>query len=101
MTHEAGNWAIKQRRLKPTTKIVLWHLCDRFNPDYPPDLKDAAIRGVLAQAEALLSEMSGTKVVATEQMRILIPLPARAACGQGLPPPRTCRQRSFTTQART
>ena len=34
MSHEATNWAIKQRGLKPTTKIVLWHLCDRFNSDY-------------------------------------------------------------------
>ncbi|AOZ69122.1 GntR family transcriptional regulator [Rhodobacter xanthinilyticus] len=34
MSHEATNWAIKQRGLRPTTKIVLWHLCDRFNPDY-------------------------------------------------------------------
>ncbi|MDO5758364.1 MAG: helix-turn-helix domain-containing protein [Rhodobacterales bacterium] len=34
MSHEATNWAIKQRGLKPTTKIVLWHLCDRFNPDF-------------------------------------------------------------------
>ncbi|WP_114964920.1 helix-turn-helix domain-containing protein [Alkalilacustris brevis] len=34
MSHEATNWAIKQRGLKPTTRIVLWHLCDRFNPDY-------------------------------------------------------------------
>ncbi len=34
MSHDATNWAIKQRGLKPTTKIVLWHLCDRFNPDY-------------------------------------------------------------------
>lgn len=34
MSHAATNWAIKQRGLKPTTKIVLWHLCDRFNPDY-------------------------------------------------------------------
>jgi hypothetical protein len=34
MSHEATNWAINQRGLKPTTKIVLWHLCDRFNPDY-------------------------------------------------------------------
>ncbi len=34
MSHEATNWAIKQRGLKPTTKIVLWHLCDRYNPDY-------------------------------------------------------------------
>ena len=34
MSHTATNWAIQQRGLKPTTKIVLWHLCDRFNPDY-------------------------------------------------------------------
>lgn len=34
MSHEATTWAIKQRGLKPTTKIVLWHLCDRYNPDY-------------------------------------------------------------------
>ncbi len=34
MSHDATNWAIKQRGLKPTGKIVLWHLCDRFNPDY-------------------------------------------------------------------
>jgi len=34
MSHDATNWAIKQRGLKPTTKMVLWHLCDRFNPDY-------------------------------------------------------------------
>ena len=34
MSHAATNWAIQQRGLKPTTKIVLWNLCDRFNPDY-------------------------------------------------------------------
>ena len=34
MSHSATNWAIQQRGLKPTTKIVLWHLCDRHNPDY-------------------------------------------------------------------
>ena len=34
MSHFATNWAIQQRGLKPTTKIVLWHLCDRYNPDY-------------------------------------------------------------------
>jgi len=34
MSHGATNWAIQQRGLKPTTKIVLWHLCDRFNPDF-------------------------------------------------------------------
>ena len=34
MSHAATNWAIQQRGLKPTTKIVLWHLCDRYNPDF-------------------------------------------------------------------
>lgn len=34
MSHEATNWAIKQCGLKPSTKIVLWHLGRRFNPDY-------------------------------------------------------------------
>ncbi|MDP1667884.1 helix-turn-helix domain-containing protein [Phaeovulum sp.] len=34
MSHFATNWAIRQRGLKPTTKIVLWHLSDRHNPDY-------------------------------------------------------------------
>jgi hypothetical protein len=34
MSHQGTNWAIQQRGLKPTTKIVLWHLCDRYNPDY-------------------------------------------------------------------
>ena len=33
MSHRATNWAIKQRGLKPATKIVLWHLADRHNPD--------------------------------------------------------------------
>jgi Helix-turn-helix domain len=34
MSHQGTNWAILQRGLKPTTKVVLWHLCDRYNPDY-------------------------------------------------------------------
>jgi len=34
MSHRATNWAIQQRGLKPATKIVLWHLCDRHNPDF-------------------------------------------------------------------
>jgi len=34
MSRKANLWAIEQRGLKPTTKIVLWHFCDRFNPDY-------------------------------------------------------------------
>jgi len=34
MSHEATCWAIRQRGLKPTTRIVLWHLADRHNPDF-------------------------------------------------------------------
>ena len=34
MSHAANNWAIQQRGLKPATKIVLWFLCDRHNPDF-------------------------------------------------------------------
>lgn len=33
MSHAATNWAILQRGLKPATKLVLWYLCDRHNPD--------------------------------------------------------------------
>ncbi|MAZ27989.1 MAG: hypothetical protein CL868_13055 [Cytophagaceae bacterium] len=33
MSHAATNWAIQQRGLKPATKLVLWHLADRHNPD--------------------------------------------------------------------
>lgn len=33
MSHDATNWAIKQRGFKPATKFVLWHLCDRYHPD--------------------------------------------------------------------
>ena len=34
MSHKATVWAIQQRGLKPATKIVLWFLCDRHNPDF-------------------------------------------------------------------
>jgi len=34
MSHKATNWAIEQRGLKPATKLVLWHLCDRHHPDH-------------------------------------------------------------------
>ncbi|SFV31276.1 Helix-turn-helix domain-containing protein [Devosia crocina] len=33
MSHDATNWAIKQRGLKPVVKLLLWHLADRHNPD--------------------------------------------------------------------
>ncbi len=34
MSHRATNWAIQQRGLPPAAKLVLWHLCDRHNPDF-------------------------------------------------------------------
>lgn len=34
MSHHATNWAIQQRGLAPATKLVLWYLADRHNPDY-------------------------------------------------------------------
>lgn len=33
MSHDATNWAIKQRGIKPAAKIVLWNLADRHNKD--------------------------------------------------------------------
>lgn len=32
MSHEATNWAIKMKKLRPIAKIVLWHLADCHNP---------------------------------------------------------------------
>ncbi len=33
MSHAATRWAIRQKGLKPTTKIVLWQLCDHHNDE--------------------------------------------------------------------
>ena len=32
LSHQATNWAIQQKGLKPAAKIVLWHLADCHNP---------------------------------------------------------------------
>lgn len=64
MSHAATNWAIQQRGLKPATKIVLWHLCDRHNPDlgcFPTqarlaedaEMSVSALNDHLARLEAL------------------------------------------------
>lgn len=34
MSHQATNWAVQQRGIKPAAKVVLWHLANRHNPDY-------------------------------------------------------------------
>ena len=64
MSHHATNWAIQQRGLKPATKIVLWHLCDRHNPDFgcfptqarlaeDAEMSVSALNDHLARLEAL------------------------------------------------
>ena len=62
MSHNATNWAIKQRGIKPAAKVVLWHLCDRYHPDHGcfPSLDTLAEdcemsrRSVQDQIEALI-----------------------------------------------
>lgn len=34
MSHQAVTWAMKQRKLKPGAKVVLFHLCDHYNPHH-------------------------------------------------------------------
>lgn len=63
MSHEATNWAVKQRGLRPIVKIVLWHLADCHNPtmgcfptqEYLADMAEisrASVNRVLAELEA-------------------------------------------------
>lgn len=63
MSHEATNWAVKQRGLRPIVKIVLWHLADCHNPtmgcfptqDYLADMAEisrASVNRVLGELEA-------------------------------------------------
>jgi len=64
MSHKATVWAIQQRGLKPATKIVLWFLCDRHNPDFgcfptqarladDAEMSVSALNDHLAKLEAL------------------------------------------------
>ncbi|MBC7140452.1 MAG: helix-turn-helix domain-containing protein, partial [Defluviimonas sp.] len=64
MSHKATHWAIQQRGLKPATKIVLWFLCDRHNPDFgcfptqarladDAEMSVSALNDHLAKLEAL------------------------------------------------
>jgi hypothetical protein len=43
MSHEATNWAMRQRGVPPAAKVVLWHLCDRWHHE----------NGCIASIEAL------------------------------------------------
>jgi FKBP-type peptidyl-prolyl cis-trans isomerase len=69
MSHKATVWAIQQRGLKPATKIVLWFLCDRHNPDFgcfptQARLADDAEMSISALNEHLakLQELQKTRV---------------------------------------
>lgn len=62
MSHEATNWAVKLKGLRPIAKIVLWHLADCHNPTqgcYPTqeylaeqaEVSRASVNRILAELE--------------------------------------------------
>jgi hypothetical protein len=61
MSHDATNWAIKQRGLKPATKLVLWHLCDRHHPDH----------GCFPRQETLAADTEISRSALNDHLRIL------------------------------
>ncbi|WP_022705124.1 helix-turn-helix domain-containing protein [Pseudorhodobacter ferrugineus] len=56
MSHKATVWAIQQRGLKPATKIVLWFLCDRHNPDFGCFPTQARLAGDAEMSISALNE---------------------------------------------
>ncbi|WP_146030488.1 helix-turn-helix domain-containing protein [Pseudovibrio exalbescens] len=56
MSHEATNWAIKQRGLPAAAKIVLWHLCDRYHPDHGCFPTQATLANDCEMARSTLNE---------------------------------------------
>lgn len=56
MSHPATRWAIRQKGLKPATKIVLWHLADRHNPDYGCFPEQALLAADCEMSKASLNE---------------------------------------------
>ena len=75
MSHEATNWAIKQRGLKPAAKLVLWQLADRYHPDHGcfpskdtlADDCEMSVRSVFNQIEIL--EAAGLLRVEVQAMK--------------------------------
>ena len=67
MSHKATNWAIQQRGLKPATKIVLWFLCDRHNPDFGCFPTQARLA---ADAEMSISALN-THLARLEELRLI------------------------------
>lgn len=73
MSHDATNWAIKQRGIKPALKVVLWNLCDRYHPDngcFPSQDTLAADCEVSRSAlNTHLDDLEGRGLIAREQRR--------------------------------
>ena len=67
MSHRATNWAIQQRGLAPATKLVLWHLCDRHNPDYGrfPSQDQLAADAEISRAELIFDVLCYRKLFTT------------------------------------
>ncbi|WEF24623.1 helix-turn-helix domain-containing protein [Paracoccus sp. S3-43] len=61
MSNDATHWAVKQRGLKPATKIVLWHLADRHNPDF----------GCFPSQERLAHDCEMSRSTVNEHLNIL------------------------------
>lgn len=110
MSHAATNWAIKQRGLKPATKIVLFYLADRHNPDYgcfpsqktlaeDAEMSERSVRDHLDILEQMgliqrLSEQEGGRFKSTRYVLAFEPdfqrqnLPsAKSASGKNAQPP--------------
>lgn len=73
MSHDATNWAIKQRGIKPALKVVLWNLCDRYHPDngcFPSqDTLAADCEVPRSTLNVYLRELEDAGLIAREQRR--------------------------------
>lgn len=73
MSHDATNWAIKQRGIKPALKVVLWNLCDRYHPDngcFPSqDTLAADCEVPRSTLNVYLDELEKKGLIAREQRR--------------------------------
>lgn len=73
MSHDATNWAIKQRGIKPALKVVLWNLCDRYHPDngcFPSqDTLAADCEVPRSTLNVYLGELENMGLIAREQRR--------------------------------
>ena len=73
MSHDATNWAIKQRGIRPALKVVLWNLCDRYHPDngcFPSqDTLAADCEVPRSTLNVYLKELEDAGLIAREQRR--------------------------------